>query len=55
MPLSLTLTLIADALTKNKSSFIYGQNPNIENVPIYSVVSTCSPENDLNIRNGTFN
>jgi hypothetical protein len=31
-----------DTLIKNKSSFIYGTNPTVGNVPIYSVVSSCT-------------
>lgn len=47
------LTLFhTDSLMKNKSSFIFGENPS--KVPIYAVVSMCSGsgDNDFNHKNG---
>ncbi|KAG5672685.1 hypothetical protein PVAND_002795 [Polypedilum vanderplanki] len=38
-----------DNLMKNKSSFIYGEDPNA--VPIYAVVSMCSSDKDFNFKN----
>lgn len=44
------LRSFADALMKNKSSFIYGESPSA--VPIYAVVSMCSTDGDFNLKNG---
>uniref|UniRef100_A0A1A9Z679 Vacuolar protein sorting-associated protein 62 n=1 Tax=Glossina pallidipes TaxID=7398 RepID=A0A1A9Z679_GLOPL len=35
-----------EQLLENKTSFIYGHNPNIAPVPIYAVVTLCLPENN---------
>jgi hypothetical protein len=35
---------------KNKTSFIYGENPSA--VPIYAVVNMCSMDGDVNQKNG---
>jgi hypothetical protein len=40
----------SDNLMKNKTSFIYGENPN--EVPIYAEVDMCSGDGDFNYKNG---
>lgn len=40
----LSSPFLADDLMKNKSSFIYGENPAA--VPVYAVVSMCSAAGD---------
>lgn len=37
-------------LMKNKSSFIYGENPSV--VPIYAVVSMCGGDSNSTVKNG---
>lgn len=37
---------------KNKSSFIYGENP--LNVPVYAVVNMCSSDKEFDYKNGNF-